>query len=138
MSFSFEVLQYFLSSGSFAAQSCYSASLCSCRHWQSFFTHHYNVSLCAYYMQYICKIWTWLRLFLVTILNSSEWDAHNKMMFNSLIQMFWFDSFWNNSWVGGTRKVTIIDRNHTTNWKMLPWNVIRHNKNSIFGVDFTS
>ena len=35
MSFIFGVLQYFLSSGSFAAQSLYSAYLCSYRHWQS-------------------------------------------------------------------------------------------------------
>ena len=57
MSFIFRASQYFLSSGSFAAQSLYSASLCRYREQLTIFViHHYHVLLSAYYMQYIYKI----------------------------------------------------------------------------------
>ena len=86
----------------------------------------------------ICKIGPDYVYFLVTILNSSEGNAHGKTMFNSLAQTFWFDSFCNDSWVVATQKVTLIDSNDTTNRDILPWLVIRHNESPIFGIDFTS
>ena len=67
--FIFVVLQHFLSSGSFAAQSLYSASFSSYRHCH--FVHACNISV-KQRPDYVH--------FLVTILNSSERNEHNKCL----------------------------------------------------------
>lgn len=79
--FVFGFLQYFLSSGTFAAQSLYPASLCSYRHWQSL-----SPTIIAYYPEHITCNNKFNReepdylYFLVTILNSSERNEHNKCL----------------------------------------------------------
>ena len=98
MSFIFGIFQYFSSSGSFAAQSLYSSCLCSYRHWQSLsptiFMYHSALITCNISVKWEPDY----VYFLVTILNSSKWNTHNKTI-NVLIQFVlkWF-------WSCGDRK----------------------------------
>ena len=103
------VLQYFLSYGSFAAQSLYSISPVATANLR-------HLPLCANYMQYVCQIGTWLRPFLC---NGFEFKRTKCTQQNDL-EILWHKrldltkQFLSN---GDT-----IDSNDTTNFETLTMN----------------
>ena len=79
----------FLSSGSFRAQSLYSASLCSYCHWQYSSPTITLCHPCGDYRKDIYEIGTLLRPFHLTNLNSLERNVHKKTKLNSLAYERW-------------------------------------------------